>query len=97
MQTRAQSIDSSNARLTYDYGRFRKAMAFARKTIADIPENTSVDELVQSYQRATYRLHRIALSVQIAEAVTAADASIKKFVEDQIAVVESYGLLPVTA
>jgi hypothetical protein len=33
--------------------------------------------------------------VKITEAVTAADASIKKFVEDQVSVVESYGLLPV--
>ena len=97
MQTAAQSIELSNARLAYDYDRFRKALAFARETIADIPGNMSVDELVQSYQRATYRLHRIALSVQITEAVTAADASIKKFVEDQIAVVESYGLLPARA
>lgn len=97
MQTTTDPIARNDADdyLRRKFNQFQEAMAFARATIAEIPRSTSVPEFLKLYAGATYRLYRLALSVQTTETATAAGAEIKKSVEDQMSVVESYGLLPV--
>lgn len=80
--------------LAYKYNQFQEAFAVARAAVADIPRNSSVDDFFKLYDRATYRLHRLALSASTTETVTATGEAMKQRIADQMETVEAYGLLP---